>query len=110
MVYQDTTDALCRDGVKMRAVLPGHALLNEAHVGLVNDLSTLEGMARTLAPQVAGRKPPQFVIHYRRQRVQCAPVSTSPSFEQAGDVGLSLFQRLAPRYAAIIPQRGADSL
>src|SRR5271157_88468 len=67
----------------MGAILPLHALIiHQAHVGLIHQGRRLEAMAGALAFHVAPRQAAQLVIDDRRQPVERASVSVTPSSEQ----------------------------
>jgi hypothetical protein len=53
-------------------------LVDQPHVGLVNERSGLQGMARALPPQMALRDSVQLLVYKRQETLQGSVISGSP--------------------------------
>src|SRR5208283_2441692 len=83
MVHQDSPHQLRRNGEKMGAILPLHALVvDQASVGFIHQRGCLEAVARALALHVAARQAAEFVVNDGGEFFQGAWVSSAPSAEQ----------------------------
>src|SRR5580700_11041506 len=68
----------------MSAILPLHALVvDEAHVGFIDQGGGLQTVTRALAPHVASGEAPEFVIDDGGQPVERGSISIAPGSEQA---------------------------
>ena len=68
MVNEDPAHRLGRNRKEMRAVLPVHALvIDQPHVGFVDERRCLKAVAGALAFHVAARQAAELLVHNRRQ-------------------------------------------
>ena len=89
VIDQNSPHCLRRNAEEMGPVLPpDRTLVNELQERLVDERGRLERVVRALAPQVAGRKPPQFGIHLRQQPLERVLTSVAPLLQQPCDLGL----------------------
>src|SRR6516165_11006031 len=78
------------NGVEMRSVLPFDGIgVYQAEIGLVNQASGLERMARLLAGHVSSGQPVQLVVNEGHQPRKRSFVSGLPRQQQSGHVMLS---------------------
>ena len=71
----------------MRAILPVQiSLVNQAHVGFVDQRRGLQRVVRPLQSHVPVSQPVQFLMDERRQSVERRFVSVAPIHEQLGDL------------------------
>ena len=72
---EDLAHRVGGNGAEVRAILPAvRPVLHQAQVRLVDETGRLQRLPGTLAAQVVGREPPQFLIDDRQQRVERLPV------------------------------------
>ena len=87
MVNEDPAHRLGRDRKEMRAVLPVHALvIDQPHVGFVDQRRCLKAVAGALAFHVAARQAAELLVHNRRQLGERALVPVAPGTEKHADV------------------------
>jgi hypothetical protein len=71
----------------MGAVLPLHApVVDQPHVGLVDQRGGLEAMAGSLAFHVAMRQAAELGVHDRGQLGECLLIAVAPRTEERTDV------------------------
>ncbi len=85
----------------MRAIFPVQiSLVNQPHVGLVDQRRSLERVVRTLQSHVPVGQPVKFLMDERRQSVERRFVSIAPIHEQLGNLSGGRFHRAYPFLAA----------
>jgi len=101
VVHQNPSHHLRRHTEKMRAILPGHALLaDQAQVRFVYQSGGLECVVAPFPPEIGGRAQSQLVVHQREQFLPRLKIASTPGAKQTGSaVGLvhgAEFLGLAP--------------
>jgi hypothetical protein len=87
MINQNAPHQLSRNSEEMGTILPLHALvINQTHVGLIDQRRRLKAVAGTLASHVVTGEPSKFVINNGGQPVECASVSVTPCAKQSADL------------------------
>ena len=88
VVHQNAAHQLRRNGEKMGAVLPLHAVVvHQPQVGFVDQGRGLQAVAGALARHVAVRQAVKLLIDDRRQPFERIPVSLAPGAQQQAYVG-----------------------
>ena len=83
MLNQNAPHQLGRNREKMCAILPVHALvIDQAHVGFIDQGRGLETVAGALAFHVAPRQAVQFVINDGGQPLERALISVAPGAQE----------------------------
>ena len=96
---------------EMGAILPLHALvIDQPHVGFVDQRRRLQAVAGALAPHVVVRQATEFVVDDRRQEGERTLISVAPRAEKRADVARNRFTRrfrpdasCAPHYMGLLP-------
>jgi hypothetical protein len=78
VVDEDLPHQACRHSEKMRTVLPGYLLLNQAQVGFVDKRCGLQGVSRLLTPHIGSREAMQFFIDKGHQLIQSCLITIAP--------------------------------
>jgi hypothetical protein len=79
MVHQDASHELARQGKEVSAILPMHmSLINQSHVGFVDQSRSLQSVTTILPPHVMVSKPVQFFVNEITQPIECRLVSMTP--------------------------------
>jgi hypothetical protein len=87
VVDEDAAHHLRGDAEEVCAVLPLHLrLVDEPHVGFVDERRGLQGVADALLAQVARRQPPQLAVDDGQQVIQNAAVAVGQTDEQSGHI------------------------
>src|SRR5260221_4194660 len=95
MLYQNTPHQLRRNGEKMGAILPLHALIiHQPHVGFIDQGRGLEAVAGALPFHVTASQAAQLVINDGSQPRERALVSVAPGAEELAYVVHSRFTGL----------------
>ena len=82
-VEQNMAHDLRRHSEEMGSVLPVHVSdIDELEIGLMDEGSGLESLARTLILQMARSDAAQGVVDVRRQTLQCALITIGPRTKQ----------------------------
>src|ERR1019366_5737450 len=87
VVNQNAPHQLGRNGEKVGAILPLHALvIHQSHVGFVDQSGGLQAMTGTFTFHVASRQAVEFVIDDWSQAVESSSISITPGSEKLGHV------------------------
>jgi hypothetical protein len=87
VVHENLPHQLCSDRKKVSAILPlGKILMNQSHVGFVNQSSALQGMLLALVPQIVLSDTSEFVVNKGDERIESLTISVSPSAQQNRDL------------------------
>jgi hypothetical protein len=82
MIDQDPAHHLRRNAVKMRATLPGNALLpDEPQVRFVDEGGRLKGVVGSLATEVRGGAAPQLLVDQGHQLVPSIEAASAPGLQ-----------------------------
>ena len=101
MLHKNATHQLRRDGEKMSAILPLHALIiHQAHVGFIDQGRGLEAVAGALPFHVAAREAAKLVINDGGQPRERAMVAVAPGAEELAYVVHGQFTQGAPPSAS----------
>src|SRR5215472_15611045 len=100
MLNQDAPHHLGGNREEMGAILPPHALVvDQSHVGFIEQRGRLQAGAGALAPHVAPRQPVELVIDDGRQPFERALLSVAPGLEQLAHLAPGCFAGLwRPRH------------
>src|SRR5271165_2125688 len=113
MLNQNAPHQLGRNGKKVCAILPLHALvIHQAHVGLIDQGRGLQHETGTLALHVVARQTVEFLINDGGQPFERALVPVAPGAEQLAYVApsrLASLCRLLHSYERIVPPRPVSS-
>jgi hypothetical protein len=94
VVDEDAAHGLRRCRHEMSPVLPLHAfVVDQPHVGFIDQRSRLQAVASLLAFQVVVRQTVELVVHNRGQPSERALVAVGPRTEQRTDVVGNRFNR-----------------
>ena len=86
MVDEDLAHELRGDAEEMDAALPGGlALVDEAHVGFMDEGSGLQGVVATFAAEVALGQTAEFLVDERRELIERRLVALLPVNEELSD-------------------------
>jgi hypothetical protein len=79
VIDQESAHHLTRHTIEVCAVSPVDvSLVDQFHVGLVDQCGGLEGMARAFPSQLARGDAAHFVIDERQQSIERVPIASGP--------------------------------
>jgi hypothetical protein len=97
IIHQDAADHLGGDGVEAGAIAPLDVLLvHQAHEGLVDQRSALQGVVAALAAQVGGSQPAKLPINERHQLFEGGLIALARVGQELRYVGFGSWDHMEP--------------